>query len=99
MSEPLLKIRNNHAASCGDPPIITMDDSNIYIGYFQNLYGEQWVFIYDRSTMQAELRGGDVGWNRSHDVINGIAPSLTLNRDESDWLDACWRAATGESRG
>jgi hypothetical protein len=95
MSEPLLKIRNSHAVACGDPPIVAAEDPNIYVGYFQNVFGEQWIFTYDYRTKNAELRGGDIGWNTAYDVIDGVAPSLVLNRDEQDWLKACWRAASG----
>ncbi len=95
MSEPLLKIRINHAVACGDPPIITTDDPSVYVGYFQNVFGEQWIFTYDYRTENAELRGGDIGWNEAREVIEGVAPSLVLNRDEQDWLKACWRSASG----
>lgn len=94
MSEPLLSIRNHHAVACGDPPIIVDDDPEVYIGYFANPFGEQWVFVYDRKTRQANLRGGDVGWNDLHEVRDGTVPGLILGREESMWLAACWSAAT-----
>jgi len=53
MSEPLLKIRNHHSASCGDPPIVGDELSECYIGYFENRFGEQWIFTHDRVTGQA----------------------------------------------
>jgi hypothetical protein len=31
-------------------------------GYFQNRFGEQWIFVYDPETKVGELRGGDIGW-------------------------------------
>jgi hypothetical protein len=95
MSEPLLRIRNHHAPSCGDPPIVNGDDPALYIGYFENLHGEQWVFTYHRTTKRAELRGGDVGWNTPLDVRDGTVEGLNLSRDEATWLGSCWRAATG----
>ena len=95
MSELLLKIRNNHAGICGDPPIITTEDRNVYVGCFQNVFGEQLTFTYDYRTKNAELRGGDICWNTAYEVIDGVAPSLVLNRDEQDCLKACWRAASG----
>ena len=60
MSEPLLKIRNHHVPACGDPPIVDDEDENCYIGYFENPFGEQWVFTLDRRSGRAVLRGGDV---------------------------------------
>lgn len=95
MSEPLLRIRNHHSATCGDPPIVGGDDANVYIGYFENAFGEQWIFTFARDTGQAILRGGDIGWNTVNDVNDGQVGELILNADESAWLQACWRAATG----
>ena len=60
MSESLLRIRNNHSVECGDPPIVNGDDADLYIGYFENMFGEQWIFTYHRKSHKAELRGGDV---------------------------------------
>ena len=95
MSEPLLRIHNHHVAGCGDPPIINGDDLDLYIGYFENPFGEQWVFTYHRKTRESELRGGDVGWNTVHAVADGKAAGLMLGKEEATWLQACWRAATG----
>ena len=94
MSEPLLRIRNHHTVACGDPPIVNGDDPNLYIGYFENLYGEQWIFTYDRKTKKAELLGGDAGWNTRNEVVGGVVPGLILSAEESKWLEACWHAAT-----
>jgi hypothetical protein len=68
MSEPLLSIRNHHAPACGDPPIVNSDDPNVYIGYFENEHGEQWIFTCDRTTRRVELRGGDAGWTKTYAV-------------------------------
>ena len=94
MSEPLLRIRNHHVVASGDPPIVSSDDPNLYIGYFENMHGEQWIFTYQRKTGQAELLGGDVGWNTRNEVIDGAVPGLILTEEESMWLNACWNAAT-----
>jgi len=95
MSEPLLQIRNHHSVGSGDPPIVSGDDPNVYIGYFENAFGEQWVFTFDRSNSKAVLRGGDIGWNTAYDVKDGAATGLILNPAESAWLQACWSAASG----
>ena len=92
MSEPLLRIRNHHAGACGDPPIVNSDDPALYIGYFENPHGEQWIFTCDRKTGKAELRGGDTGWNTVHIVKDGLVHGLNLGHEESAWLQACWRA-------
>jgi hypothetical protein len=95
MSEPLLRIRNHHSPECGDPPIVDSDDPPIYIGYFANAHGEQWIFTYHRETKKAELRGGDVGWNNPFEVRDGKVEEVALAPDETIWFEACWRAATG----
>ena len=93
MSEPLLKIANHHAPACGDPPIVDGSAENCYVGYFENPYGEQWIFTLDRGTGKATLRGGDVGWNTKFDVTNGTVADLILGHEEQLWLQACWSAA------
>ena len=98
MSEPLLKIANHHNASCGDPPIVDGVAENCYVGYFENPYGEQWIFTMNRQTGKATLRGGDVGWNTQFDVTNGAAADLILGREEQLWLQACWSSAQKQVR-
>jgi hypothetical protein len=71
MSEPLLKIPNHHAATCGDPPIVNGEESHFYIGYFENEHGEQRIFTRDRKTGIATLRSGDIGWNELIVVTEG----------------------------
>ena len=43
--ERLLEIDNVHVADCGPPP--SLDTQDKYVGYFENPYGEQWVFVFD----------------------------------------------------
>jgi len=93
MSEPLLKISNHHIAGSGDPPIIDDCNRDHYIGYFENLFGEQWIFTRDRKTSVATLRGGDIGWNELIDVTEGSSPKLMLNATEQQWLQSCLTAS------
>jgi hypothetical protein len=93
LSEPLLKIRNHHALVSGDPPIIEDSKPNQYIGYFENMFGEQWIFTRDRATGIATLRGGDIGWNNAIDVTDGSTGDLTLNATEAHWLESCLLAS------
>ena len=93
MSEPVLRILNKHAATCGDPPILDGDDPNVYTGYFENGFGEQWLFTFHRQSRTAELRGGDIGWNTSIQVHDGDPADVNLNASEQAWLHACWQAA------
>jgi hypothetical protein len=93
LSDPLLTIRNHHALASGDPPIIEDTKSDQYIGYFENTYGEQWVFTRDRMTGVATLRGGDIGWNQVIDVTGGSPGNLSLNPSEARWLECCLLAS------
>lgn len=92
MSEPIIKIRNHHTPQCGDPPIIDSEAENLYVGYYENSHGEQWLYTFDRNTGIAVLRGGDVGWNNSFEVSDGHVKDLILGIDEQLWLQACWQA-------
>jgi len=94
----LLAIYNQHSAECGTPPCLGNDSGDAYIGYFENPYGEQWVFTFDRDRGEAVLRGGDIGWGNSFRVRDGDAEGLNLTQEKSSWLRACWRAATAGSR-
>ena len=98
MSNPLLKISNHHTLASGDLPIIEDSNPEQYIGYFENMFGEQWIFTRDRTTGVATLRGGDIGWNANVDVSDGSIGDLKLNPSEAQWL-ACCLAASGVSIG
>ena len=95
MSSPLLQIWNAHTDACGAPPEITNKaNDKFYYGYFENRFGEQWVFVYDLKEKVGELRGGDLGWDSVVPVRDGIA-DVMLGKAELAWLFACWKAATG----
>lgn len=90
---------NNHTPHCGDPPgIRTEDHARYYYGYFENQYGEQWVFVYDGETGIGSLRGGDTSWGHEWRVENGAADGVRLNDAELVWLGACWSAAVARFR-
>lgn len=93
MSAPLLTIRNHHTAGCGDPPIIDGTVHDQYVGYFENRFGEQWIFTRDRTTGAATLCGGDIGWNTTLDVTEGAAQQVVLGECESLWLQSCLDAS------
>lgn len=94
MKEPFFIMRNNHSENCGTPPTITNETANKYYGYFENEFGEQWVFVYDRVTKKAVLYGGDVEWGNEYQVKDGRVQGLILDQNELNWLNACWKAAT-----
>ena len=94
MSRPILTIYPYHAAACGIPPAFSNEAGDLYIGYFENKYGEQWIFTFNRATREAMLRGGDVDWGSVHAVNDGRVDELTLGPEEAAWLQACWSAAS-----
>jgi hypothetical protein len=54
---------NNHDPRCGAPPRLrTTDNPGLYYGYFENRYGEEFVFTFDRTTGTGTVSGGDLGW-------------------------------------
>jgi hypothetical protein len=90
---PLFTVSNHHTAQAGRPPAINGDESGAYHGYFENRYGEQFIFVYRKDTSEGTLWGGDVGW-KPHRVVDAKVESLILSREEKAWLQACWEAAT-----
>ena len=92
----LLEIDNVHTADCGLAP--SLDATDKYVGYFENPYGEQWVFIGDCGTGTAKLFGGDVGWETARDVsLERPCPDLILNEPERLWLLTCFMAMSDTS--
>jgi hypothetical protein len=55
---------NNHDPRCGRPPRVrNADNPELYHGYFENRFGEQFVFTFDRATGTGTVSGGDLGWD------------------------------------
>ena len=95
---PLFQVRNHHSARCGSPPRIDDLRPNHYLGYFENQYGEQAVFVYDHDSNKAALYMGDAGWETQHAVVNAAVPDLILSETELLWVRACWQAATANRK-
>ena len=94
----LFQVRNRHSAGSGTPPHIDDLHPNRYLGYFENAYGEQALFVYHRDSRQAMLYLGDAGWETPHAVIDGAVPDLVLSETERQWQRACWHAATANRK-
>ena len=95
---PLFQVGNHHIAASGPPPHIDDGSPSQYLGYFENQYGEQTVFVYDRDSNHAVLYLGDAGWESPHAVVDGDVPDLVLSETERLWLRACWQAATANRK-
>ena len=92
-SSPILQISNHHTATCGTPPRIE-ERSGQYLGYFENRYGEQMIFVFDQESDTGQLYAGDAGWETPYEVMDGVARGLVMEPEEVLWLRACWAAAT-----
>src|SRR5437870_3381872 len=93
--QALLQIGNCHVPDCGTPP--ALDASEKYLAYFENPYGEQWIFIGDRETHTAVVYGGDIGWdNPQHLSADEPCPDVILNEPERLWIIVCFTALTGD---
>lgn len=95
MSEqPIFQVSNHHHISAGRPPHLDDTTPNQYRGYFENEYGEQAIFIYDRTTSCGKLYMGDNGWETPYEMRDGEIVGLILSPLEQSWLRLCWQAAT-----
>ena len=92
-TQHLFTVSNHHVADCGQSPMVDGDTPNSYHGYFENVYGEQFIFVYNRDTGQGFLWCGDAGWEQPYPVIDGHAPGLILSPEEQRWLQVCWQTA------
>ena len=64
---------NNHDPSCGQPPRLrNAADPRLYYGYFENSYGEQFVFTFDRATGAGTVWDGDLGWDEPQPFTLGL---------------------------
>ncbi|MBN2580956.1 MAG: hypothetical protein JXB10_18375 [Pirellulales bacterium] len=92
--ERLLEINNVHFAELGPPP--TIDATGKYVGYLENAFGEQWVFIGDRKTGEAVIRGGDADWANEFQVSRDkpCPVNLILGEEEKQWIITCFTAMT-----
>ena len=77
--------------------MINGDEPNTYHSYFENAYGEQLIFAYNRETKQGRLWHGDAGWEKAYSVVHGRVPDLILSKEEQIWLQVCWQTTHRES--
>ena len=89
-TEELLCLPNHHPTV---PPPLTAGPDR-YLGYFENRYGEQAIFVWERGQPTALLYHGDLDW-QPRVVIGGRVPDTLLEPAEQLWLQACWQASAG----
>jgi len=91
---PLFVVSNYHDPAAGVPPTFHGGSPEVYHSYFENTFGEQFVFVYERDTARATLWCGDAGW-QSYPVTDARVDGLLLSPPELLWLQACWQAVSG----
>jgi len=78
-TEPIFRVSNHHGPTCGQPSVVDGDDSLRYYGYFENVYSEQFIFLYDRAERRGTFWCGDAGWEQPYPVVDGrVLPSQRL---------------------
>ena len=85
-----MRLSNHHVSLA---PVI--EERPGYLGYFENRFGEQLVFVYDDGDRDAVVLLGDVGWEPSRVSDAGGLPDvgdLILNDEERAFVNACWIA-------
>jgi hypothetical protein len=86
----LLRVGNRHAAA-----LRVEERPGRYLGYFENKFGEQLVFVHEDGELDATLFHGDVAWEpRRVTDASGLPDvgDLVLNEEERAFLMACWIA-------
>lgn len=88
--DELLRVGNRHAAA-----LRIEERPGRYLGYFENRFGEQLVFVHEDGELDATLFHGDVGWEprRVRDA-SGLPDvgDLVVGEEERAFLMACWIA-------
>ena len=100
---------NNHDERCGPPPHLrNTDNLGLYYGYFENRYGEQFVFTFDRGTGTGMVSGGDPGWGDPQTYTLGLlgealrsardlAAQVILRAARNETSLSCWYPPSGKS--
>jgi hypothetical protein len=96
--EELMRLSNHHVSLA---PVIE-ERRGRYLGYFENKFGEQLVFVHDDGESDAVVLLGDLGWEpcRVSDV-GGLpdAGDVILNDEERAFVNAWWTATRWRREG
>ena len=93
-----MRVTNRHFAAA---PVIEARPGR-YLGYFENKFGEQLVFVHEDGEPDAVVLHGDVDWEPRRVVDTGGLPDvggLILNEEERAFLMACWIATAWRREG
>lgn len=90
--------RTTTPPSCGRLPEWARErPEGSYFGYFENEFGEQWIFLATKGSVR--LAGGDLGWEQVHELLQpnwrDVDEWLTIHADlEKDELRGSWPTVT-----
>lgn len=91
--EAIFEVGDHHPKGEKLPPRVKDNTSSRrYLGYFENHFGEQSIFVFDYATGEGFVFCGDAGWE-VYLVREGVAVELMLNEEEKKWLRNCWETA------
>ena len=96
--DEFLRVSNRHAVAA---PAIE-ERPGRYLGYFENKFGEQLVFVHEDGELDAAVFHGDVDWEPRRVVDASGLPDvgdLVLNEEERAFLIACWIATAWRREG
>ena len=91
---PLLSVDNSTMPGLKLPEV-DASDARYRVGYFQNQYGEQWIFVGDCQEHKATFWSGDVGWAEDDAIVIEVTADtkslkrVILNEPEMLWITAC----------
>jgi hypothetical protein len=97
--EEICTIINAHVEDCGQPPQFDIDDF-AYVSYFENVHGEQSIFLYDSENNEIVVYLADAGWDNpqvipdrvlveSTSISKGTDIGIMPDSSEKLWLKAC----------
>ena len=94
----LLRLTNRHTV----PAPVIVERAGRYLGYFENKFGEQLVFVHEDGERDAVVLHGDVDWEPYRVTDAGGLPDvgdLILSEEERIFLIACWIATAWRREG
>ena len=86
-----MRLTNHHSSAA----LAIEERPGRYLGYFENKFGEQLVFVRDDGEPDAMVLLGDVDWEpRRVSDAGGLpdAGDLIFNEEERAFVNACWIA-------
>ena len=87
-------IDNHHVPDSGKIP--KLDLKGKYKGYYENMHGEQFIFLGDYKNKKAVIRGGDFGWETEIEIFSGMGIGKWIfSNEEILWISHCYSTMTG----